>query len=176
MLRRRAALALRAARSAAPAEAHVLQSPGAPRRLLLSLLAQAGCLLAVRMVAPARAAAVEAALAAQLAALSAARNLQLWGVLSALASACCAAQLALSALSLGCSGLNARLGPLRPHALAFAAILQAAQVRRAPQGESERRGLGVLARPSLGESIAFEARCDAGDEMTFVQLRASRSL
>ena len=146
-------LALRAVRARAPRAAHVLQSPGFARTLAASLAAQALVAAATAAVAPARAAAAAAAFAVQLAALDAAHSLALWSVVSMLASACCALQLALSALALGCSGANAWLGPLRPHSLAFAALLQAAQWWTATRSAATAWQLPALAATTCGVTI-----------------------
>ena len=45
-----------------------------------------------------------------------------WALLGLLASSCCALQILLNALHLGCSGLNVKLGPLRPTFVAFTII------------------------------------------------------
>ncbi|XRB03377.1 mercuric ion transport protein [Pycnococcus provasolii] len=58
----------------------------------------------------------------QLKMLDGARALALWTVISMLASACCALQILLACLSLGCAGLNTVLGPVRPMSLAVATV------------------------------------------------------
>ena len=71
--------------------------------------------------------AVESAIAAvELRLLQGAHALAWWSAVAMLASSCCALQLILSAASLGCSGLNSILGPLRPPMIAATVLLQCA--------------------------------------------------
>eukprot|EP00527_Entomoneis_sp_CCMP2396_P004059 CAMPEP_0198151910 /NCGR_PEP_ID=MMETSP1443-20131203/57675_1 /TAXON_ID=186043 /ORGANISM="Entomoneis sp., Strain CCMP2396" /LENGTH=285 /DNA_ID=CAMNT_0043817757 /DNA_START=128 /DNA_END=985 /DNA_ORIENTATION=+ len=50
----------------------------------------------------------------------------MWSLLGLLSSSCCALQLLLNAMSLGCAGLNTVLGPLRPLFLALSISIQLA--------------------------------------------------
>jgi len=56
--------------------------------------------------------------------MSLAHQLALWSVISLLSSSCCAFQLILNMFSVGCAGLNSKMGPLRPFFMAFATISQ----------------------------------------------------
>lgn len=47
-----------------------------------------------------------------------------WSLLGLLSSSCCALQLLLNAMSLGCAGFNTVLGPIRPISLAIATFIQ----------------------------------------------------
>lgn len=56
--------------------------------------------------------------------MSLAHRLALWSIISLLSSSCCAFQLILNMFSVGCAGLNSKMGPLRPFFMAFATISQ----------------------------------------------------
>lgn len=47
-----------------------------------------------------------------------------WSVIGLLSSSCCAIQIVLNAMSLGCAGFNSILGPIRPTLLAFSLLIQ----------------------------------------------------
>ncbi|KAL1503239.1 hypothetical protein AB1Y20_011295 [Prymnesium parvum] len=49
-----------------------------------------------------------------------------WSLLGMLSSSCCALQLALNTLSIGCAGFNTLLGPIRPMMMALTLSLQSA--------------------------------------------------
>mmetsp|Transcript_51197 Transcript_51197/g.153796 ORF Transcript_51197/g.153796 Transcript_51197/m.153796 type:complete len:297 (-) Transcript_51197:271-1161(-) len=58
-------------------------------------------------------------------ALSTAHRMAWWSLLGLLSSSCCALQLLLNALSFGCAGFNAVLGPIRPTSVAVTLTVQA---------------------------------------------------
>jgi len=96
------------------AKSHLLWSPGFLRRTASCALVLGALVAAVerdptcaRWIAAAHAAATERLLRG-------AHALEWWAALSMLSSACCVLQLLLNALSFGCAGFNAWLGPLRP--------------------------------------------------------------
>ena len=94
--------------------AYLAWSPGFGRALALSAVAELLLVVSCAALPPVRAVAEDVLAAVQLALLSGAHAMQWWSAIAMLASACCVIQLLLSALALGCSGLNSVLGPLRP--------------------------------------------------------------
>ena len=56
--------------------------------------------------------------------MSTAHRMAWWWIMGLLSSSCCALQLILNSLALGCSGLNTVLGPLRPTLVALSLTLQ----------------------------------------------------
>lgn len=122
---------------AASAKAHLLFSPGFARRTLQCLVVEAMLVLLVASHLTLRGVANEALAAVELRLLEGAHSVAWWSAVAMLASSCCALQLILSAASLGCSGLNSLLGPVRPPMLAATALLQASAwyvvVARKPQ-------------------------------------------
>ena len=106
-------------------KAHLLFSPNVLRRTVLCLALEAALLAAVAAVPSLRYAAEDLVDAVELRLLKGAHSLAWWSLVSLLASSCCALQIILSAASLGCSGLNALLGPVRPPLLAATVLLQA---------------------------------------------------
>ena len=105
--------------------AYLLWSPGFARALVISTAAELAVLGAVNTVPALQLLAEDMVAAAQLALLEGAHALHWWSAIAMLASACCVLQIILTALSLGCSGLNALLGPVRPPLLAAILLLQA---------------------------------------------------
>lgn len=104
---------------------HTFLSPGFASRFAVALIVElAAWRVSARLFPDALAAAHDAVLGA-------AEHVEWWSAVSLLASACCAVQVAASALALGCTGANAALGPSRPHVLAAAALAQAAALRSA---------------------------------------------
>uniref|UniRef100_A0A7R9Y974 HMA domain-containing protein n=1 Tax=Pinguiococcus pyrenoidosus TaxID=172671 RepID=A0A7R9Y974_9STRA len=103
------------------ANAHLLWSRGFARKLAIST-AGIGVL--------AHAAAGNGALGTLEAALhhaiarSEGQRLAIWSVMGLLSSACCAVQILLNAMSIGCAGFNTYLGPWRPFFLACTVNLQ----------------------------------------------------
>ena len=110
-------------------KAHLLFSPNVLRRTVLCLALEAALLAAVAAVPSLRYAAEDLVDAVELRLLKGAHSLAWWSLVSLLASSCCALQIILSAASLGCSGLNALLGPVRPPLLAATVLLQASAWR-----------------------------------------------
>ena len=106
--------------------AYLAWSPGFGRALFCSAVAEVGLILLCVSTPAAREIAEEAVAVVQTALLDSAHALKWWSAIAVLASACCVVQVILSALSLGCSGLNPLLGPLRPPLLVASMILQAA--------------------------------------------------
>ncbi len=106
--------------------AYLAWSPGFGRALFFSAVAEVGLILLCVSTPTAREIAEEAVAVVQTALLDSAHALKWWSAIAVLASACCVVQVMLSALSLGCSGFNLLLGPLRPPLLVASMILQAA--------------------------------------------------
>lgn len=104
---------------------HLVSDPGFLRRYLANLLAMAAVLAVTAAVPSAREKAVGAGIAAHDTMMATAHRYAWWSLLGLLASSCCALQLVLNALSLGCAGFNTVLGPFRPTLLAVATLLQA---------------------------------------------------
>ena len=71
---------------------------------------------------PVRLAAVDAYEWIKLQMLVAAHRMAWWSLLGLLSSSCCVIQILLNTLSLGCSGINSLLGPLRPHFIALTMV------------------------------------------------------
>ena len=111
--------------SAAAHKAYLVWSPNFARNLLVSAAIEGLVLLLCATVPAVREVGDEAIAAVQFALLDGAHQLKWWSAIAMLASACCVVQLILSALAVGCSGLNGLLGPLRPPMLVAAALLQA---------------------------------------------------
>ena len=106
-------------------KAHLLFSPGVARRTLACVVLEAAFVLAVSKTPSLRSVADEVLAAVEFKLLQGAHSLAWWSVVAMLASSCCALQIILSAASVGCSGLNGLLGPIRPPMLAATVLLQA---------------------------------------------------
>ena len=111
---------MRAARTA-----YLAWSPGFGRNLFIAAVVEIGILALCASVPAVHEVAEDVVSSVQHALLDGAHALKWWSAIATLASACCVVQLILSALSVGCSGLNAALGPLRPAMLVATALLQA---------------------------------------------------
>ena len=106
--------------------AYLAWSPGFGRAFFCSAVAELSLILLCVVTPAAREIAEEAVAVVQTALLDSAHALKWWSAIAVLASACCVVQVILSALSLGCSGLNPLFGPLRPPLLVASMILQVA--------------------------------------------------
>lgn len=106
-------------------KAHLLFSPGVARRTLACVALEAALLAIVATTPSLRSVADDVLAAVEFKLLQGAHSLAWWSVVAMLASSCCALQIILSAASVGCSGLNSLLGPIRPPMLAATALLQA---------------------------------------------------
>ena len=104
--------------------AHLVTDEGFLRRLLANLGALAVLLAAGASSRRATDLFLDAYHAAKERMMDIAGEMAWWSLLSLLASSCCAVQLLLNALSLGCAGFNAVLGPLRPTFLALMIVAQ----------------------------------------------------
>lgn len=108
----------------APRAAFLVWSPGFGTRLLISAAVEITLVVLCLQVPTLYAAAEDVVAAVQTALLDGAHALKWWSAIAMLASACCVVQIILSALSVGCSGLNALLGPLRPPLIVATLLLQ----------------------------------------------------
>ncbi|KAL9186748.1 hypothetical protein ACHAXT_010468 [Thalassiosira profunda] len=104
--------------------AHLVTDEGFLRRLLANLGALAVLLAAGASSPRATDLFLDAYHAAKERMMDIAGEMAWWSLLSLLASSCCAVQLLLNALSLGCAGFNTVLGPLRPTFLALMIVAQ----------------------------------------------------
>ncbi|KAL7545648.1 hypothetical protein ACHAWF_008993 [Thalassiosira exigua] len=111
--------------AAAPKRMHLVTDDGFGRRLAANLLGVASATSACYAHRPARDFAVDFYHDLKDAALEIAGEMAWWSALALLSSSCCALQVLLNALSLGCAGFNGWLGPARP---TFVALTIAAQV------------------------------------------------
>ena len=105
--------------------AFLVWSPGFLKQLLSSLAVLLMLASAVSQTPSLMAALDNVEEALRLFLLETAHGLSWWAAVGALSSSCCVIQLALNVLSVGCSGLNTRLGPIRPWTLALCLILNA---------------------------------------------------
>ena len=105
-------------------KAHLVWSPGFGRAIVTCLAAEILILVVCATVPAVRSTLDDAIAAVQFALLEGAHQLKWWSAIAMLASACCVVQLILSAASIGCSGLNTLLGPLRPAFLVATTLLQ----------------------------------------------------
>ena len=128
---------LRVPTYSAAAKAHLLFSPNVARRTVFCLLSEGLLVLLVAVTPELRLFADDVMAAVELRLLRGAHAMAWWSVIAMLSSSCCALQLILSAASLGCSGLNSLLGPVRPPLLAATLLLQSSAwyvvVARKPQ-------------------------------------------
>ena len=104
--------------------AYLLWSPGFAGSLATSAVIELMLLFAIRYQPVLQAYSEDTIAAVQLALLDGAHALHWWSAIAMLASACCVIQIMLTALSVGCSGLNALLGPVRPPLLIATLLLQ----------------------------------------------------
>ena len=105
---------------------HLVSSPGFKTKLSASLVAQA-ILIATFASLPQTKHLLHDSLGyLQNLLLDGAHALKWWAAIATISSACCILQLILSAMALGCSGINAILGPVRPACIAATLLLQAA--------------------------------------------------
>ena len=111
---------------AAAAKAHLLWSPGFALSFTSCLFAEIALVAFVACVPAANELALDAFYQVEYLLMSGAHSLAWWWAISMLASSCCVLQLILSAASIGCSGLNGVLGPVRPAFLSTALLLQVA--------------------------------------------------
>lgn len=125
-------------------KAHLISSPGFLHKLGASLVLEATLFAFVAVTPSLREWADEVHAAIELRLLEGAHALAWWWAISMLASSCCVVQLLLSALSVGCSGLNSALGPVRPATLALTGLLQAAAWR-----------VVLLHKPAQAPSVAL---------------------
>lgn len=105
-------------------KAYLLWSPGFGSSLLKSACVESILLVLCVRVPFVSEVADDLVAAAQTALLDGAHALKWWSAIATLASACCVIQLILTALSVGCSGINSLLGPLRPALLVATVLLQ----------------------------------------------------
>ena len=103
---------------------YLLTDPGFGRQLALNMAVFAGLLVTVVSVPSLYEKATDIYFEVNGLMMSTAHHMAWWWILGLLSSSCCALQLILNSLALGCSGLNAALGPLRPTLVALSLTLQ----------------------------------------------------
>lgn len=97
----------------------LVTSPGFGKAFALNLAGLGALLALAASYPPAADAGVRALERFQLLTLRTAHQLAWWTAISLLSSSCCALQLLLNLISMGCAGFNTVLGPLRPTLLAL---------------------------------------------------------
>lgn len=102
----------------------LVTSPGFARAFATNLVVTSALAAIATQVPTVNSHAVKVVHAFQLATLSAAHKWAWWSALSLLSSSCCALQLLLNLMSVGCAGFNRVLGPIRPLLLSITTILQ----------------------------------------------------
>mmetsp|Transcript_8828 Transcript_8828/g.14561 ORF Transcript_8828/g.14561 Transcript_8828/m.14561 type:complete len:277 (-) Transcript_8828:258-1088(-) len=93
-----------------------------PSALVANLIAMVAAMGIVYLHRPYREYVINAYFAINERMMAVANRYAWWSMLGLLSSSCCALQIVLNAVSLGCSGINNFLGPFRPTLLAFAII------------------------------------------------------
>ncbi|KAJ8609889.1 hypothetical protein CTAYLR_007505 [Chrysophaeum taylorii] len=91
-----------------------------------------------------------------------AHRLEMWSVLSLLASSCCLVQLVLNVFSVGCAGFNTYLGPTRPF---FLALTIHAQYALWTMNSSAGGRIGRIVATALAATLSFLPEILAGIEM-----------
>ena len=105
-------------------ELYLLTDDGFLRRLLTQLVGSTSLVMLVLSVSWLREAAIEVYYKINDWMLATAHRYAWWSLLGLLSSSCCALQLLLNALSMGCAGFNSILGPWRPTLLAWTCLVQ----------------------------------------------------
>ena len=101
---------------------YLITDEGFPSALVLNLMIMVAAIGIVYLRRPYREYAVNAYFAVNERLMVIANRYAWWSMLGLLSSSCCALQILLNAVSLGCSGINNILGPCRPTLLAFTII------------------------------------------------------
>lgn len=104
---------------------HLVSDPGFLRRYFENLIVMATILFVGGSVPSLRELAIDCYGRINEVMMATAHRYAWWSLLGLLASSCCALQLLLNALSLGCAGFNTVLGPIRPTMLAATTLVQA---------------------------------------------------
>lgn len=104
---------------------HLLTTPGFATKLGLNLVAMTAAVVACGTFAPTRQLALAAYDWVTYQLMGAAHRAAWWWAIGLLSSSCCALQILLNALSLGCAGFNNYLGPVRPSLVAATLLTQA---------------------------------------------------
>lgn len=102
----------------------LVTSPGFGRAFALNLASLTTLAAVAANVEPVRALAMRALHHFQLGALTVAHRYAWWTAISLLSSSCCALQLLLNMMSVGCAGFNKVLGPVRPTLLSMTLLAQ----------------------------------------------------
>ena len=103
---------------------YLLTDDGIAREFVTQLLGLTSLLLVVVSVPWLWEAAIECYYTLNDRMLATAHRYAWWSLLGLLSSSCCALQLVLNAMSLGCAGFNTVLGPWRPTVLAWTCLVQ----------------------------------------------------
>lgn len=101
---------------------YLITDDGFPSALALNLMIMVAAMGIVYLRRPYREYAINAYFAINERLMAIANRYAWWSMLGLLSSSCCALQILLNAVSLGCSGINNILGPCRPTLLAFTII------------------------------------------------------
>ena len=101
---------------------YLITDEGFSSALVLNLMIMVAAMGIVYLRRPYREYAVNAYFAINERLMAIANRYAWWSMLGLLSSSCCALQILLNAVSLGCSGINNILGPCRPTLLAFTII------------------------------------------------------
>ena len=107
-----------------PKKQHLMTDNDFAQRLTINLLLMSTALIGCTYIQPLHDHAINIYYNINDYMMQTANRLAWWSLLGLLSSSCCALQIILNALSFGCAGFNAVLGPLRPTFVAFTIVAQ----------------------------------------------------